>query len=76
MAIQVTDERLLRATLCEVERGLFCIAYSWDAAGGDRRLLPRYQVGTNAADAMRRVEREARGHGYAAIVWEEMNPAD
>jgi hypothetical protein len=65
---------MLRATLCEVERGLFYIAYSLDVAAPGRRLLPPYQVGTSASDAMRRVEQEARACGFESIVWDELTP--
>ena len=51
MGIQLQDGRVLSATLCEVERGLFYVTYAMDSVGLGKHLLPRYQVGTCASDA-------------------------
>ena len=75
MGIQLTDRRVLGATLCEVERGLFYVTYTMDNAALGKHLLPRYQVGTCASDAQQRIERKARECGYEAVVWESA-PAD
>jgi hypothetical protein len=66
----MTEGRMLRATLCEIERGLFCVTYSRDSIERGKHLLPPYQVGTDASDAMRRIEQRARECGYQAITWE------
>jgi hypothetical protein len=66
----MTEARMLRATLCEIERGLFCVTYSRDSVELGKHLLPPYQVGTDASDAMRRIEQRARECGYQAITWE------
>ena len=76
MGIQLQDGRVLSATLCEVERGLFYVTYTMDSAGLGKHLLPRYQVGTCASDAQQRIEKRARECGYEAVVWEEAAPAD
>lgn len=70
MGIRMTEGRMLRATLCEIERGLFCVTYSRDSIERGKHLLPPYQVGTDASDAMRRIEQRARECGYQAITWE------
>jgi hypothetical protein len=70
VGIQLKDGRVLRATLCEVERGLFYVTYTMDSAALGKHLLPRYQVGTCASDAQQRIERRARECGYEAVVWE------
>jgi hypothetical protein len=67
---QLTDGRVLSATLCEVERGLFYVTYAMDSAALGRHLLPRYQVGTCAQDAQHRIEKSARECGYESVVWE------
>ena len=76
MGIQLKDGGVLRATLCEVERGLFYVTYTMDSAALGKHLLPRYQVGTCASDAQQRIEMRARECGYEAVVWEEAAPAD
>lgn len=70
MEIRMAEGRMLRATLCEIERGLFCVTYSRDSVELGKHLLPPYQVGTDASDAMRRIEQRARECGYQAITWE------
>jgi hypothetical protein len=70
MGIQLADGSMLNATLCEIERGLFYVTYTVDGVGLGKHLLPRYQVGTSAADAQHRIEHRARECGYAAVIWE------
>jgi hypothetical protein len=70
VGIQLSDGRVLSATLCEVERGLFYVTYAMDSAALGKHLLPRYQVGTCALDAQQRIEKTARECGYEAVVWE------
>ena len=70
----MVSERLpgqtLRATLREIERGLFSVSYrigtmAWD--GGD---LPRYQIGTSAGDAEQKIEAKAREIGFETVNWD------
>jgi hypothetical protein len=75
VGIQLQDGRVLSATLCEVERGLFYVTYTMDSLALGKHLLPRYQVGTCASDAQQRIEKRARECGYEAVVWESA-PAD
>jgi hypothetical protein len=70
VGIQLQDGRVLSATLCEVERGLFYVTYTLDSVGLGKHLLPRYQVGISASDAQQRIERRARECGYETVVWE------
>ncbi len=66
------EERTLHATLCEVERGLFHVSYRMEGAGLGKHHLPLYQLGTCAADARLLIEQQARGFGYASIVWDDL----
>jgi hypothetical protein len=61
--------QVLRATLCEIERGLFHVSYRSDTA--DRRVgeLPIYQVGASASDARQRIEQWAHGCGFDQVIW-------
>jgi hypothetical protein len=70
MGIQITEGLTVRATLCEIERGLFHVTYSVDGAGPGRHYLPRYQVGTCASDAKQRIEQRAQECGYETVIWE------
>jgi len=63
--------RFLRATLCEVERGLFHVNYRTDTAAWDVHELPRYQLAGNAFDAKRRIESAARGCGFGIVLWDD-----
>lgn len=63
--------RDLRATLCQVERGLFHINYRTDTAEPDVHELPRYQLGASASDAKRRIEKAARRCGFASVLWDD-----
>jgi len=64
----------LRATLCEIERGLFRARYLTPPSGTNARDLPVYQVAVSATDAKLWIEESARALGYHTIVWEEGNP--
>jgi hypothetical protein len=75
VGIQLRDGRVLSATLCEVERGLFYVVYAIDSAAFGTHLLPRYQVGACASDAQERIEKRARECGYETVIWEAA-PAD
>jgi hypothetical protein len=73
MATASGRKRMLRATLCEVERGVFYASYSGTIAASDADELTTYQVGTTAADAKRRIERRAHDLGYDVVMWTETN---
>jgi hypothetical protein len=70
MASQIVEEQILQATLCEIERGLFRVAYRSSGVGPGIQYLPRYQVGTSASDAQSRIEQCARECGYSSVVWQ------
>ncbi len=70
MGSRVIEEQVLRATLCEIERGLFHVLYRMEGVGLGQHHLPRYQVGASASDARRRVEQRARECGYETVAWE------
>jgi hypothetical protein len=61
--------RTLRATLCEVERGVFYAAYPGCESDADE--LTTYEVGSGSADAKFRIEQRARALGYDTVVWSE-----
>ena len=61
--------RILRAALCEVERGLFHVSYRRDSHV-DIHELPTYQLGTSASDAEQRVEQRAVECGFTAVMWD------
>jgi hypothetical protein len=67
---EMTEERTLIATLCEVERGLFHVAYRVDGAAIGHHNMPRYEVGATALDVQQRIGQRARECGYGAVVWE------
>lgn len=62
----------LRATLCEVERGLFHVNYRSEAVDWDVHELPLYQVGTSAADAQQRIEQRAQECGFDIVTWDHV----
>jgi hypothetical protein len=62
--------RILRATLCEIERGLFHVSYRSDVVEWDVHELPAYQVGASAVDAKQRIEARAQGCGFETVLWE------
>jgi hypothetical protein len=61
----------LRATVCQIERGLFRISYYTDTVECDTHGLPIYQVGSSVPDAQQRIEERARGCGFAVVVWDD-----
>lgn len=63
--------RILRATLCEIERGVFYATYFQDKAAPDTENLPHYQVGKCASDAKLQIEANARALGYEGVSWKE-----
>ncbi|HEY1411793.1 MAG TPA: hypothetical protein VGF36_06610, partial [Rhodopila sp.] len=69
MSLEVARGRTLRATLCEIEHGVFFATYP-DAAP-DSDYLATYQTGRSAADAKRQIERSAKALGYDTVVWGE-----
>ena len=77
MGKQIFEGRTLRASLCEVERGLFHVAYDAHDIELGRHLLPPYQVGISASDARGRIEQVARECGYESVTWEaeSMDPS-
>jgi hypothetical protein len=60
----------LRATLCEIERGLFHATYRRGRVASEMHALPAYQVGDDAFDAKQRIEQSAQALGYEAVIWE------
>jgi hypothetical protein len=61
--------RVLRVTLCEIERGVFFASYP--DAGPFIDLEEIYQVGASAADAKRQIEKAVRTCGYDTVVWKD-----
>ncbi len=60
--------RTLRATLCEIERGLFHVRYQVGDAEWDGDDLPRYWVGTSVSDAEQHVRQRALEVGFEAVL--------
>ena len=71
MGATIRHGRTLRATLCEIERGVFYATYAGCEALADTEGLTRYQVGASAADAKRSIERGAHAFGYETVIWTE-----
>jgi hypothetical protein len=61
----------LRATLCEIERGLFQATYHIRSSASNDEELPACQVGDCELDAKRRIEQSAHALGYETVIWEE-----
>jgi hypothetical protein len=59
----------VRATLCEIERGLFYTTFIACGQGSDLHVLPQYQVVASAAEARRKVEQDCLALGYATVIW-------
>jgi hypothetical protein len=74
MGSKMAEERMLHATLCEVERGLFHVTYRMEGAGLGKHHLPLYQLGTCASEARLLIEQQARECGYASVVWDSLLP--
>jgi hypothetical protein len=58
---------VLQASLCEIERGLFCATYSIRPANAVG--LPIFQLATCAAEAKNGIEKIVRSQGYETVVW-------
>jgi hypothetical protein len=65
----------LRATLCEIERGLFQVTYHIRRSASNAKELPTCQVGNCEADARQRIEQSALALGYETVIWEERHVA-
>jgi hypothetical protein len=65
------QRRTLRATICEIERGVFYAVYAGDRSAPATDELPVYQVGRSADDAKRSIERRAHQLGYSEVWWQE-----
>jgi hypothetical protein len=63
--------RTLRATLCEIERGLFYITYPSHTLESDILELPTYGLGTCASEVKQRMEKNIRAFGYETVIWED-----
>jgi hypothetical protein len=63
--------RTLRATLCEIERGLFYATYSSPTFESDTLELPTYGLGTCASHVKQRMEKSIHAFGYATVIWED-----
>jgi hypothetical protein len=61
--------RILRAALCEIERGVFYATYPESPPDADQLIV--YQVGTSAADARARIELSAHALGYETVIWKQ-----
>lgn len=59
----------VRATLCEIERGLFYTTFIACGPGSDLNILPQYQVVASPAEARRKVEQDCLALGYATVIW-------
>jgi hypothetical protein len=63
----MTHKVVLQASLCEIERGLYCATYSIrpvNAVG-----LPMFQLAKSAAEAKDRIEKTVRDQGYKMVIW-------
>jgi hypothetical protein len=67
MGVAIRHGRSLRATLCEIERGVFYATYP--DFYPDTNQLDTYQIGTSAAEARARIELRAHALGYETVVW-------
>lgn len=74
MGTRGSTQSTLRATLCEIERGLFHARYLTPPSGTNARDLPVYQVAMSATDAKLWIEESARALGYKTIIWEAGHP--
>jgi hypothetical protein len=71
MEAAATHGKTLRATLCEIERGVFYATYPDCEFASRADELTSFQTGSCAAEAKQRIERTARTLGYATVVWTE-----
>jgi hypothetical protein len=63
--------RMLRVSICEIERGLFQAKYRTHKSAVFTHELPTYQVGVSASEARQWIEQSARAIGYDTIIWEK-----
>jgi hypothetical protein len=63
--------RTLRATLCEIERGLFYATYSSHTFESDILELPTYGLGTCASHVKQQMEKSIHTFGYETVMWED-----
>jgi hypothetical protein len=71
MGAVISYSRTLRATLCEIERGVFYATYPDRESAALAAELTNYQIGASAADAKRRIELSAQALGYETVSWTE-----
>jgi hypothetical protein len=69
MGVANMHGRTLRASLCEIERGVFYATYPESDCDTDELVV--YHVGTSAADAKKRIEASARALGYETVIWDQ-----
>jgi hypothetical protein len=62
---------MLRATLCEIERGLFYATYPNHTRESDTLGLPTYGLGTCASQVKQRMEKSIHTFGYETVLWED-----
>jgi len=63
--------RMLRVSICEIERGLFQAKYRNHKSAVFTHELPTYQVGVSASEARQWIEQSARAIGYDTVIWEK-----
>jgi hypothetical protein len=61
--------RRLRATLCEIERGLYYAAYRTRRPPPYGLGLPEFRLGISAYDAGQCIEQSVKDLGYETIIW-------
>jgi hypothetical protein len=71
MAASNKYSRTLRATLCEIERGLFYVTYPSHALESDILELPTYGLGACASHVKHRIEKSIHAFGYETVMWED-----
>jgi hypothetical protein len=64
--------RTLRATLCEIELGLFYVTYPSHTSESNVLELPTYGLGTCASQVKQRMEKSIHEFGYAKVMWENV----
>jgi hypothetical protein len=69
MAANNTHGRTLRATFCEIERGLFYATYPTHTLESDLLGLPTYGLGASASHVKQQMEKSIRAFGYETIIW-------
>jgi uncharacterized protein YcaQ len=72
MGTATRSGRTLRASLCEIERGVFYATYPESV---DSNSLVTYHVGTSAAEAKKTIEASARALGYDTVIWDRTSIA-